>query len=99
MKRVHFLGIGGSGASAAAALAQAQGYEVSGCDLEPNNEFTTQFTDSQLLKGHNPKHLDCNLEGCSVDILAVTPAIYSLDPNNPELVAARKNGIPVLKNK
>lgn len=88
--KVHFLGIGGSGASAAAAIAQAQGYKITGCDLEPHNEFTTQFKDFQLLKGHSPQHLD------GVQILAVTPAIYSLDPQNPELFEAKKLGISVM---
>ncbi|TSC87415.1 MAG: UDP-N-acetylmuramate-L-alanine ligase [Microgenomates group bacterium Gr01-1014_7] len=88
--RVHFLGIGGSGASAAAAIAETQGFEVTGCDLEPNNEFTTQFKPSQLFKGHAPKHIK------NIDILAVTPAIYSLDPDNPELVAAKKHRIPIM---
>lgn len=92
--KIHFLGIGGSGASAAAAIAEAQGFEVTGCDLEPHNEFTTQFSPQQLLTGHSALHL----EGVNVniDILAVTPAIYSLDPNNPELEAAKKQGIKIL---
>ena len=90
--RIDFLGIGGSGASAAAAIAQAQGFEVTGCDLEPNNEFTTQFKSSQLLKGHSAPHLSSG----NVDILAVTPAIFSLDPDNPELLAAKEKGIPVI---
>ncbi len=100
--KVHFLGIGGSGASAAAALAQAQGFEVTGCDLEVNNEFTTIFQPNQLFNGHNPKHL-AKLPGVSigfhpwgVQILAVTPAIFSLDPNNPELLEAKRNNIPVM---
>lgn len=88
--KVHFLGMGGSGASAAAGLAQAQGFEVSGCDLNPFNEFTTQFNKSQLLKGHSAKHLD------QTDILAVTPAIFSLDPKNPELIEASQKNIPIL---
>lgn len=87
---VHFLGIGGSGASAAAAIAQAQGYEITGCDLEPHNEFTTQFKNIKLFKGHHPKHIK------NIDILAVTPAIYSLDPQNPELVAAKEKNIPIM---
>ncbi len=121
--KVHFLGIGGSGASAAAAIAQAQGYEVTGCDLEPHNEFTTQFKFSQLLKGHDPKHLAFHPKvfdseglspqaqtrrgvgshkgvgssvGSNIDIFAVTPAIFSLDPNNPELIEAKERKIPVL---
>ena len=98
VKRVHFLGIGGSGASAAAAVAQAQGYKVTGCDLEPQNEFTTQFKSSQLFRGHSPKHLSVHPRGVhsNIDILAVTPAIYSLDPHNPELVAAKKMSIPIM---
>ncbi len=90
IKRVHFLGIGGSGASAAASLAQTQGFEVTGCDLETNNEFTTQFESSQLFKGHSPDHLE------GVEILALTPAIFSLDANNPELLEAKKRNIPVM---
>lgn len=90
--RVHFLGIGGSGASAAAAIAQAFGLEVTGCDLEPNNEFTTQFKPDQLLRGHSASHLTSG----NVDILAVTPAIFSLDANNDELLEAKKRGIKIM---
>lgn len=90
MKKVHFLGIGGSGASAAAKIAETQGFEVTGCDLEPNNEFTGIFKPDQLLKGHSKDHLK------NTDILAVTPAIYSLDPHNEELEEAKQKGIPVM---
>lgn len=90
IRKVHFLGIGGSGASAAAAIAQAQGFEITGCDLTTENEFTTHFDKSQLLEGHNPAHLE------TIDILAVTPAIFSLDANNPELLEAKKKNIPIL---
>lgn len=103
MIKVHFLGIGGSGASAAAAIAQAQGFEVTGCDLELHNEFTTPFQDSQLSAGHNPQHLVSHPRGVintgvtnAVDILAVTPAIFSLDPNNPELLEAKEKNIPII---
>lgn len=94
--KVHFLGIGGSGASAAAAIAQAQGFEVTGCDLEPHNEFTIKFQPDQLFKGHDPKHLNSHIPSGKVNILAVTPAIFSLDPKNPELMEAKKLGIPVM---
>jgi len=33
MVKVHFMGIGGSGASACARIARDFGYNVSGCDL------------------------------------------------------------------
>ena len=89
--RVHFLGIGGSGASAAAALAQAQGFEVAGCDLEPNNEFTSTFNNDQLLKGHSASHIKEDTY-----LLIITPAILSLDPNNPELITAKEKNIPIM---
>jgi len=41
------------------------------------------------LGGHSPSHLD------GVDILIVSPAIFSLDPGNMELVEARRRGIEV----
>lgn len=90
MKRVHFLGIGGSGTSAVAKIAQSQGYEITGCDLDIDNEFTSVFNKNQLSQGHSPKHLE------NIDILAVTPAIYSLDLDNPELLEAKKQGIEIL---
>lgn len=94
LKKVHFLGIGGSGASAAAALAEAQGFEVTGCDLQPHNEFTEKFSKDQLITGHSAFHLRGG--GTNIDILAVTPAIFSLDPDNPELITAKEKGIEVL---
>jgi UDP-N-acetylmuramate--alanine ligase len=60
MSKVHFLGIGGSGTSAAAAIAQSFGYEVTGCDQHPHNEFTKSFADNQLLEGHDPSHYISN---------------------------------------
>lgn len=101
-KKVHFLGIGGSGASAAAAIAEAAGFEVTGCDLAPHNEFTTIFKPDQLLTGHHPKHLSFRAsqttsgKAGNVDILAVTPAIFSFDPDNPELLEAKKKNIPIM---
>jgi UDP-N-acetylmuramate--alanine ligase len=90
MIHVHFMGIGGSGASAVAAIAKAHGYKVTGCDKDIENEFTTSFNKHDLFAGHNPNHLD------GVDILAITPAITSLDPDNKEIARAREQGIEVL---
>ncbi|MFA5933348.1 MAG: cyanophycin synthetase [Microgenomates group bacterium] len=90
MKKVHFLGIGGSGTSAVAKIAEAQGFKITGCDLDIDNEFTTGFKKDQLFIGHSPKHLE------NIDILAITPAIYSLNPDNPELLEAKKKGIEIL---
>ena len=89
--KVHFLGIGGSGASAVAAIAR-NNFEVTGCDLNPHNEFTRDFPTNMLQTGHSASHLS----GGNVDFLIVTPAIFSLDPKNEELLEAKKRNIPVL---
>lgn len=91
-KHIHFLGIGGSGASSAAAIAEAQGYHISGCDIVPLNEFTQNFNKDILFKGHSASHMECE----KVDLLAITPAILSLDPNNEELIEAKKRKIKIL---
>ena len=88
--KVHFLGVGGSGASAAASIAKAQGHEVTGCDVIPHNEFTQHFDQSILFEGHDPKHLE------GIEVLAVTPAIYSLDPHNMELFTAKEKNIKTM---
>lgn len=90
MTHVHFLGIAGSGASAAAAIAKAQGFTVSGCDKNLTGEFIKDLDEKSLFGEHSPSHLE------NVDILAVTPAVFSLDPNNPELVAAKEKGVPII---
>jgi len=88
--KIHFLGIAGSGASAIAAIAQAQGYTISGCDKNLQREFTKKFDPKLLYEGHSADHLT------DVEILAVTPAIYSSDANNPELLTAKEKGIKIL---
>lgn len=92
MKHVHFMGIAGSGASAVAAIAQAYGFTVTGCDKNISQEFTKPFKKDQLMDGHSALHL----KGGNVNYMAVTPAVLSLDPNNNELLEARKQGIEVL---
>ncbi len=94
MIKVHFLGIAGSGSSAVAAIAKANGFQVTGCDKNPTQEFTKQLKGIKIYKGHSPKHLCLNPGGCNlnVDILAVTPAIFSLDQSNTELLTAKEKG-------
>lgn len=109
MLKIHFLGIGGSGTSAVASLALAKGFEVTGCDINPNTEFTKDFPEEKLFKGHSPSHLrpqDVILEkagikldpvdGNYIDILAVSPAILAKDSNNAEVKEAREKGIRVI---
>lgn len=89
-KVVHFLGIAGSGTSACACIAKAEGFRVSGCDKNLSGEFMDVLKEIPVEKGHSPSHLK------GVDILAVTPAVLSLDPNNKELLEAKKNKIKIM---
>src|SRR3989344_5857835 len=90
-KRIHahFMGIGGSALAGVAILAKKAGFKVSGCDLSPHTCYTG-FLPKEKIKpmlGHDEKHLK------GVDILAVSPAIFNINPDHPEVVGARKRGI------
>lgn len=82
--KVHFMGIGGSGASAVARLAKAQGYEVSGCDLENSGIINNlQKEGISVSIGHDVSHLK------GIDILAHSPAIYYQSQTEKEFTKAK----------
>jgi len=88
---LHFMGIGGQGVSAVAQMALQEGARITGCDQ------STSATTSMLVQkgvpveiGHTPKHL------AHADALIYVPAIVAFNPDNPELVAAKQSGIPVM---
>ena len=82
VKRIHFLGVGGSGISGVAHLAEKSGYEVSGCDLEESTAYS-----QNIYKGHSPEHLK------NADLVVTTPAVFYQNSENPEVTEARKKGI------
>lgn len=82
IKKIHFMGIGGSGISGVAKLAEKMGYEVSGCDLEK----TTAYAEN-MFEGHNPEHLT------GVDLLVVSPAILYQNADNPEFIEGQRRKI------
>ena len=58
MKRIHFIGIGGSGLSAIARLLKESGYEVTGSDqaLSPFAK-DLQSAGVQIFVGHHPRNV------------------------------------------
>lgn len=85
IKRVHFIGIGGSGVSAVAQLAHAQGFKVSGCDLNTNTSYISKVASLggiKIFPGHDIAHLK------QADIVAVSPAVFFQSSNHPEIVEA-----------
>jgi UDP-N-acetylmuramate--alanine ligase len=83
------MGIGGSGMAPIAVIAKKSGFDVTGCDCNETSYYSEALSDSgiDIKIGHNCEHLE------GVDILAVTPAVFDINPNHPELVEARKRNI------
>ncbi len=88
VKCVHFVGIGGAGMSGIAEVLATQGYQVSGSDLAAST-VTTRLArlGVKVTIGHDA----ANVAGA--DAVVVSTAIAS---DNPEIVAARERGIPVV---
>ena len=91
-KRLHFMGIGGSGITAVVQMALLEGAHCTGCEqtLSSNAEWIAG-KGVPVVEGHDPAHLDAG-----VDILIIVPAVMKLDPNNPEVAEAKRRGIPVI---
>lgn len=87
--KIHFMGVAGAGESAVAALALKAGLRISGCDLNPDSSYT-QGLKLNILKGHSPSHLQ------GISSLVMSPAVIKLNPQNPEIVYAKKHKIPIL---
>lgn len=89
--KVHFMGIGGSGIGAVALLAKAAGFEVEGSDLQSDTPYLSKVINAGIKTyvGHESTFLD------SVDILAVTPAVF-FNPQNDFIDAAKAKNIPVM---
>lgn len=88
-KRIHFIGIGGSGMCPLAEILHAQGAYLTGSD---NNETDTLQRIRNLgipvVLGQKAENVD------GADLVIYTDAIL---PDNPELVASREKGIPTFE--
>lgn len=86
---IHLMGVGGAGMAGLALVLQARGGDVSGCDKAVNE--TTRGLEEKGIKvysGHSPEHVD---QVVAVIHTAAVPA------GHPELAAARRRGLLVLK--
>ena len=87
-RRIHFVGIGGIGMSGIAELLANLGYEVSGSDAR-TSEVTSRLVSLgvRVQSGHDAAHLG------DADVVVVSSAVHD---DNPEVVEARRRGIPVI---
>ena len=89
-RKIHIIGIGGSGMSAIAGVLVSMGHEVSGSDAAPSAMFDrVREQGANIWLGSEPDRL-----GSDLDAVVVSTAIPSDDP---EVSAARVAGIAVLR--
>lgn len=86
---IHFVGIGGVSMSSLAMILKSQGKKVTGSD-SGGGPTIQKLTDAGITVF--PVHSEKNPVGC--DLLVYTAAISD---NNPELVYAREQGIPMME--
>lgn len=88
-RHIHFIGVGGSGMYPLAQILHGQGYYITGSD---NNETETL---QAVRKMGIPVFLGQRAENINgADIIIHTAAIME---DNPELIAAKLSGVPVLE--
>ena len=88
-KRLHFIGIGGAGMSGIAEILFNLGYAITGSDSTPSE--VTEYLEKIGIpchRGHQAENLG------KADVVVISSAISK---DNPELIAARQLGVPVIK--
>lgn len=88
IKRIHFIGIGGSGMSGVAELLVKMGYAVSGSDLQ-QSETTERLASLgvRVFRGHAAEQVS------DADVVVVSAAVRSA---NPEVLESARRQIPII---
>ena len=89
MAYYHFIGIGGIGVGMLASLMLSKGHQVTGSDLKENDMTRSLARQGARIFNHHDQQ---NIYGAQF-------VVYSsaIRPDNPELVAARQQGLPVMR--
>src|SRR3954447_24011014 len=96
-ERIHVLGAAGAAASAAVLLAHRAGASVSGCDPGGPSPYVDALEQAgvPLVWQHSADHvLRPDDDAARPERLSVTKALTAVDPDHPELEAARELGLP-----
>ena len=88
VEQIHFVGIGGAGMCGIAEVLLNEGYRITGSDL--NESRAVDRLQSLGIKVHIGHRME-NIVGADVVVSST-----AIDANNPEIVAARAQRIPVL---
>ncbi len=90
-RKVHFVGIGGVGMSGLAEILCRSGHSVSGSDItESETTDKLRSLGAQIQKGHS----EAIFKEIVPDVLVYSTAVSK---DNPELLFARKNKIPLIR--
>jgi UDP-N-acetylmuramate--alanine ligase len=85
---IHFVGIGGIGMSGIAELLLNLGYKVSGSDLKASDiTANLKKLGGTIFVGHQADHIS------GADVVVISSAVKG---NNPEVVAAEQQSVPVI---
>ena len=88
VEQIHFVGIGGAGMCGIAEVLHNEGYHITGSDLAENRAVAhLQSLGIQVHIGHNM----ANIHGADVVVCST-----AINEENPEVIAARKQRVPVL---
>lgn len=89
VKRIHFVGIGGSGMCPLAEILHNAGYEITGSDMAESDTLERiRSYGIPVTMGHKPENVN------GADLVVYTAAV-KLD--NPELVSAKTQNIPAIE--
>ncbi len=88
IKQVHFIGIGGSGMGGIAEVMVNLGYKVSGSDVQ-QNIMTRKL--KELGATVYAQHAASNIDGANVVVMS-----SAVKEDNPEVLAAREQRIPIV---
>jgi UDP-N-acetylmuramate--alanine ligase len=88
VRRIHFIGVGGIGMSGIAEILLEDGYQVSGSDLQDGPILDQLRTrGGRIAIGHRAS----NIQGAQAVVFS-----SAVTEDNPELVAAKQAGVPVV---
>ncbi len=89
VKRIHFIGIGGIGMSGIAEVLCNLGFAVSGSDIKKskNTERLERLFNIRIEEGHAAENVG------DAQVVVYSSAVT---PDNPEVIFAKENGVPVI---
>ena len=89
IKRIHFIGIGGSGMCPIAEILISEGFEVSGSDMNEGETLDKMKSYGiPIYMGHSEE----NIKGAELVVYSA-----AIKPDNPERSAADRQGIPSIE--